>query len=168
MFRSNLHLIYSSPADQPPMPELIAELIQELGKSETAVLLEMFVDGVRQIHDRLPKECEAIDLLSLHIAAHSLKGSAACYGAHRLAKAAALLDRVCYATDCTELRSLIEALRLQSQRAIAEYSSVAAYCRFSAYGAPTAAKTQNRIQSKGGEGRERSGVANHLAMHSIE
>lgn len=106
------------------LPEAIVELVDELGPQATRELLGVFISHVEETLRQLERVEACNDLPELRRIAHTIKGTAGCYGAAGLCDEARRLERACQEGDNFAACALIPSFAESCSCTLAFYTAV--------------------------------------------
>ncbi len=92
-------------------PLTLRQMLADFGAVALSELMDCFAGNVAQAEEELAQGDAEIDLVALRRVAHNVKGTAAMYGALRLAAEASKLNDLCAAADAASLHQQVQILR---------------------------------------------------------
>ena len=107
----------------------VAELIVDLGPTETSELLGLFAAHVSQTIARLHRGGDDNSLAALGRIAHTMKGTAGCYGATELRETSSRLAIACQTEDRNAANALLGRFEHQCQHTLMVYKALAIRCK---------------------------------------
>jgi HPt (histidine-containing phosphotransfer) domain-containing protein len=126
----------SSPKDVPyEYPDIVAELVPEIGADAAGDLLETFIEHVTNVLQELPGDDEPPELTQLAQVAHTMKGTAGCYGAMSLSDLSARLHAACCSRQEDQVRALLGPFLRRCRDTVTEFKVAVQCCRNAGPGA---------------------------------
>lgn len=111
---------HASHLERKPLDELCAQLGDDF-----TMLVDTFLEATPQLLEQMSDALSAGDIATLHRHAHSLKSSAATYGAMRLSALARALEHDTSANQLTGAAHVIAVLRAEFAAAATELRDIA-------------------------------------------
>ncbi len=99
-------------------PLTVRQMLVDFGTAALSELMERFAGDIAKVEVELMKHEAEADVEELKRIAHTVKGTAAMYGARRLAMEASMLNELCTAESLSSVHAQVKFLRFVCRETI--------------------------------------------------